>query len=54
MLNRAGHLTDIGAWYLGQNATGLKPESAASETATWAGWRVVIVAVMVATVVGWE
>lgn len=27
MLNRDGNLTDIGAWYLGREATGVDPQS---------------------------
>ncbi len=30
MLNNAGELTDIGAWYLGMSETDIKPESAAA------------------------
>jgi hypothetical protein len=29
MLSAGGRLTDIGAWYLGENATGVAPDSAA-------------------------
>ncbi|CAK7206160.1 hypothetical protein SEUCBS139899_008945 [Sporothrix eucalyptigena] len=32
MLSAGGQLTDIGAWYLGENATGISPESTASST----------------------
>ncbi|KAL2214634.1 hypothetical protein CC79DRAFT_1339522 [Sarocladium strictum] len=37
-LNNAGDLTDMGSWYLGGNATGVDPESAASRgmVTTWA------------------
>ena len=27
MLNNDGELTDVGAWYLGANATGAEPDS---------------------------
>lgn len=30
MLSTGGQLTDIGAWYLGENAAGVSPESTSS------------------------
>lgn len=32
MLSAGGQLTDIGAWYLGENATGVAPDSSAPHT----------------------
>ena len=34
MLSAGGQLTDIGAWYLGENATGIAPDSKTSSPAT--------------------
>lgn len=33
MLNKDGQLTDIGAWYLGRNATGVLPQSGVGKSA---------------------
>lgn len=44
-MNRAGKLTDIGAWYLGQSATGNMPESGVA-SATTISW---VTALVVAT-----
>ncbi|KAL1616056.1 hypothetical protein SLS56_011571 [Neofusicoccum ribis] len=42
MLNSKGKLTDLGSWYLGQAATGVKPDSAAGRSRVFAGWSVVV------------
>ncbi|KAB2569857.1 Glycoside hydrolase subgroup catalytic core [Lasiodiplodia theobromae] len=42
MLNSKGKLTDLGAWYLGQSATGVEPDSAAGKREVFAGWTVVV------------
>lgn len=34
MLNNDGELTDIGSWYLGPNATGVRPENSAASRAS--------------------
>ncbi|KAK5129404.1 hypothetical protein LTR08_003291 [Meristemomyces frigidus] len=44
MLTQKGKLTDIGAWYLGQKATGNVPKGGAAQAAKFAGWAVVVVA----------
>lgn len=49
MLNNAGELTDIGAWYLGENATGKSPESMAHSLAP--KWYTVFSAFMLLMVV---
>ncbi|KAK5725462.1 hypothetical protein LTR15_003648 [Elasticomyces elasticus] len=50
MLTQKGELTDIGAWYLGQEATGHKPKggshSGAGQVAKFAGWAAVVVGAM--------
>lgn len=38
MLTQDGDLTDIGAWYLGESATGNVPEGGAAQVAKFAGW----------------
>jgi hypothetical protein len=44
-LNKKGELTDMGAYYMGDPATGVVPSSA-SGLAVFAGWSVCLVAVM--------
>jgi len=48
MLTEKGELTDIGAWYLGQQATGNKPKGGvkggAAQVAKFAGWVGAVVA----------
>lgn len=44
-LTQKGELTDIGAWYLGQKATGNKPKGAASQTAILTSWALALLAV---------
>ena len=44
MLTQKGQLTDIGAWYLGQKATGNIPKGDAAHLAKFAGWALVVVA----------
>ncbi|KAI6914121.1 glycoside hydrolase family 128 protein [Hortaea werneckii] len=50
MLTQKGELTDIGAWYLGQEATGNKPKGGAAQVAKFAGWAVVVASVAFWTV----
>lgn len=50
MLMQKGELTDIGAWYLGQEATGNKPKGGAAQVAKFAGWAVVVASVAFWTV----
>ena len=50
MLNQAGDLTDIGAWYLGQHATGNSPESSATQLKVFSGW-VTLIAVTIVSMV---
>lgn len=38
MLTQNGELTDIGAWYLGEKATGNIPKGGAAQSAVVAGW----------------
>lgn len=45
MLTQNGKLTDIGAWYLGQEATGNIPEGSAVQTARFSGSLVFVVAI---------
>lgn len=47
-LNNAGRLTDIGAWYLGFNETGVNPTSAASSLRPATGLRALTLAGLVA------
>lgn len=47
MLTQKGELTDIGAWYLGQVATGNVPKGDAVQSATFAGWAMAVVAVSI-------
>ncbi|KAK3066551.1 hypothetical protein LTR53_017055 [Teratosphaeriaceae sp. CCFEE 6253] len=55
MLTQKGELTDIGAWYLGQKATGKKPKggkhssSGAAQVAQMSGWAAVVVGAMMWT-----
>lgn len=54
MLTQKGELTDIGAWYLGQEATGNKPKggkhsSGAAQVAKLSGWAAVVVSAMMWT-----
>lgn len=44
MLTQKGQLTDIGAWYLGQEATGNKPKGGAAQVGKFAGWIAVVAA----------
>jgi len=44
MLTQKGQLTDIGAWYLGQQATGNIPKGDAVRSARFAGWGSVVLA----------
>lgn len=44
MLTQKGELTDIGAWYLGQAATGKVPKGDASTTAAFAAWSLALIA----------
>lgn len=44
MLDDDGQLTDIGSWYTGSSATGAKPNSAATETASVVGLSMAFVA----------
>ena len=44
MLTQKGELTDIGAWYLGQSATGNVPKGGAAQVARFSGWAAVVVA----------
>ncbi|KAK4498396.1 hypothetical protein PRZ48_011054 [Zasmidium cellare] len=44
MLTQKGELTDIGAWYLGQAATGNVPKGDAAKTAIFAGWALALLA----------
>jgi hypothetical protein len=46
MLTQKGELTDIGAWYLGQKATGNIPKGDGSHIAKFAGWSAVVLAAM--------
>jgi len=46
MLTQKGQLTDIGAWYLGQKATGNVPKGDSAQIAIFSGWMVVVVATM--------
>ncbi|KAK0363743.1 hypothetical protein LTR91_001832 [Friedmanniomyces endolithicus] len=46
MLTQKGQLTDIGAWYLGQKATGNTPKGGAAQVAKFAGWAAVVLAAM--------
>ncbi|TKA80479.1 hypothetical protein B0A55_02316 [Friedmanniomyces simplex] len=46
MLTQKGQLTDIGAWYLGQEETGNKPKGGAAQVAKFAGWAAVVVGSM--------
>ena len=50
MLTQKGQLTDIGAWYLGQEATGNKPKGGAAQVAKFAGWAVVVLGAAVWTI----
>ena len=45
MLTQKGQLTDIGAWYLGEAATGNIPKGDAVQLAKFAGWTLLVVAV---------
>ncbi|EMC95721.1 glycoside hydrolase family 128 protein [Baudoinia panamericana UAMH 10762] len=45
MLTQKGQLTDIGAWYLGQRATGNVPKGGSARSVRFAGWAVVVAAV---------
>ncbi|KAK4539679.1 hypothetical protein LTR36_010442 [Oleoguttula mirabilis] len=42
MLTQKGELTDIGAWYLGMDATGEVPKGDAAQVAKFAGWVIVV------------
>lgn len=44
MLTQKGELTDIGAWYLGEDATGNVPKGDARRVAVGAGWVLVVLA----------
>ena len=44
MLTQKGELTDIGAWYLGEDATGNIPKGDARRVAVGAGWVLVVLA----------
>ena len=46
MLTQKGQLTDIGAWYLGQKATGNTPKGGAAQVAKFAGWAAVVLGAM--------
>ncbi|OJD37047.1 glycoside hydrolase family 128 protein [Diplodia corticola] len=41
-LNSKGKLTDMGAWYLGQAATGVDGDSAAGRSGVFAGWTALV------------
>lgn len=45
MLTQKGKLTDIGAWYLGEAATGNVPKGDAATLVKFAGWTLIVVAV---------
>jgi len=47
MLTQKGELTDIGAWYLGQPATGNKPKGSAAQMSKFAGWFGIVIAATV-------
>ena len=44
MLTQKGQLTDIGAWYLGQKATGNIPKGDAAQVTRFAGSAMVVLA----------
>lgn len=41
-LTQKGQLTDIGAWYLGEKATGNVPKGGAAQTTRFVGWAAVV------------
>lgn len=45
MLTQKGELTDIGAWYLGQEATGNVPKGSATQAATFMGSSFFVIAI---------
>ena len=45
LLTQDGKLTDIGAWYLGQKATGNIPKGDAAMASRFAGWSLLVLAV---------
>lgn len=46
MLTQKGELTDIGAWYLGQKATGNVPKGDSTQISAFSGWVVIVTATM--------
>lgn len=44
MLTQDGKLTDIGAWYLAETATGAIPKGAAGRSSMFAGWLLLLCA----------
>lgn len=46
MLTQTGELTDIGAWYLGMDATGNIPKGGAVQAVAFTGWLLLVSATM--------
>lgn len=44
MLTQDGKLTDIGAWYLAEAATGAIPQGAATRSSIFTGWLLLLFA----------